>query len=85
VIDKPEFGRSPSEEDGFWRTVEVFRKAHELSAARGWNAHHYAAKRAAKALADGNVDEHDFWKDVESSLTPRQNSRLTREGCPFDL
>ena len=51
--------------------VEVVSKAHELSHAHGHNAHTYAAKLAAAALAEDNVEEHQFWKAVEGSLTPR--------------
>jgi hypothetical protein len=34
--------------------IEVGRKAHELAARHGWNAHKYAAKIAAEALAAGD-------------------------------
>ena len=72
MIDKPESGTADDER--FWRRAEVSRKAHELSEAHGWNAYHYAAKLAAEALRDGDRDEHDFWKSVESALTPRRIS-----------
>ena len=52
--------------------VEVGRKAHELQAAQGQDgARRYAAKMAAEALADGEMDEHGFWHAVEMSLTIR--------------
>jgi hypothetical protein len=51
--------------------IEVGRMAHELAERHGWNAHKYAAKMAAEALAAGEMEEHDFWKMVELSLTPR--------------
>jgi hypothetical protein len=54
--------------------VEVGRKAHELSYAHGPNAHLYAAKLAAKALSEGEIQEHHFWKAVEADLTPRGSS-----------
>ena len=50
---------------------EVSRKAHELGHAHGLNAHKYAAKLAAEALAEGKIEEHAFWKAVEASLIPR--------------
>jgi hypothetical protein len=50
--------------------IEVWRKAHELSASHGWKAHVYAAKMAARALAEGDSKEHAFWKSVEAALTP---------------
>jgi hypothetical protein len=51
--------------------IEVGRMAYELRASHGCNAHKYAAKLAAAALAEGAAKEHDFWKRVEGSLTPR--------------
>jgi hypothetical protein len=51
--------------------IEVSRKAHELHGSHGWNAHQYAAKLAAVALAKGATEEYEFWKRVEGSLTPR--------------
>jgi hypothetical protein len=51
--------------------IEVSRKAHELSAAHGWNAHNYAAKLNAEAKAEGRNEEHDFWEAVRCSLRPR--------------
>ena len=51
--------------------TEVSRKAHELGNAHGRNAHKYAAKLAADALAEGQTEEHAFWKAVEASLTTR--------------
>jgi hypothetical protein len=54
--------------------IEVGRKAHELSHAHGWNAHTYAAKLAAAALAEGEIEEYGFWKRVEAALTPRGGS-----------
>jgi hypothetical protein len=52
--------------------IEVGRIAHELAERHGWNAHKYAAKMAAEALAAGDKEEHDIWKKVELSLTPRE-------------
>jgi hypothetical protein len=54
--------------------IEIGRRAHELAERHGWNAHKYAAKMAAEALAAGDMEEHDIWKMVESSLTPREIS-----------
>ncbi len=51
--------------------IEVGRKAHELRDSHGWNAHKYAANLAAAALAERAAEEHEFWKRVEGSLTPR--------------
>jgi len=51
--------------------IEVSRTAYELSERHGWNAHSYAARLAAAALAEGKVEEHEFWKRVEAALTPR--------------
>jgi hypothetical protein len=54
--------------------IEAGRKAHELAKTHGWNAHKYAANMAARALAAGDMAEHDFWKVVEACLRPRQIS-----------
>jgi hypothetical protein len=54
--------------------IEAGRREHELAERHGWNAHKYAAKMAAEALAAGDKEEHDIWKMVESSLTPRESS-----------
>ena len=54
--------------------IEVGRKAHELELRHGWNAHEYAAKLAAGALAEGKDQEYEFWRAVELHLTPRGNS-----------
>ena len=52
--------------------VEVGRKAYELQAAHGTDgARRYAARIASEALADGDDDDHAFWKAVELSLTYR--------------
>ena len=58
---------------GFLRlaSIEVFRKAHELCVSHGWNAHTYAAKLAAGAMAEGNIEEHTFWQRVAAALKPR--------------
>jgi CubicO group peptidase (beta-lactamase class C family) len=55
-------------------TVEVGRKAHELSEAHGPRAHQYAAQLAARALVEGDAEGHEFWKSVEAALVPRQDS-----------
>ena len=57
----------------FW--AEVSRKAWELADRHGWNAHLYAARLAAEALAEGETDESKFWKAVEATLTPRIESK----------
>jgi hypothetical protein len=54
--------------------IEVSRKAHELRHSHGWNAHKYAAKLAAEALAEGKTEECEFWKAVEATLKPRKES-----------
>ena len=54
--------------------IEGGRKAHELAHSHGWDAHKYAAKLAAEALAEGKTEESGFWKAVEASLTPRKES-----------
>jgi hypothetical protein len=51
--------------------VEVFRKAHELEHAHGANAFTYAVRKAERALAAGEMDEHAFWNAVAASLKPR--------------
>jgi hypothetical protein len=54
----------------WWR--EVSRTAYELKARHLPGADHkYAARLAARALAEGKLDEHQFWKDVEESLAVR--------------
>jgi uncharacterized protein (TIGR02444 family) len=54
--------------------VEVGRKSHELSQAHGHGASTHAAKLAATALDEGKIEEHEFWKAVEGSLTPRDTT-----------
>lgn len=52
--------------------IEVGRKAHELERTHGPDAaRRYAAKIALEALADGEKDQHAFWRAVEMSLSPR--------------
>jgi len=52
--------------------IEVERAAHELEYRHGWAlALPYAAKLAADAFAEGKIEESEFWKAVERSLTPR--------------
>jgi hypothetical protein len=62
--------------------VEVSRKAYELSYAHGRNARAYAAKLAAAALAEGQIEEHHFWKAVEAALTPRGSAPKTQTETP---
>ena len=62
---------SDPHETEFLRNIEVSRKAHELIARHGRNAHRYAAKLAAEALAEGETEEHRFWKSVEVACMPR--------------
>lgn len=54
--------------------IEVGRTAHELLHRHGWNAHEFAAKLAAEALAEGNDEEYEFWRAVEIAVTPRGGS-----------
>ncbi len=54
--------------------TEVYRVAHELQSRHGWSAHEYAAKLVAEALAEGLTEDAEFWKAVESTLTPRGGS-----------
>jgi hypothetical protein len=51
--------------------VEVWRVAHELRARMGRDAYEYAARLAAEALEGKKLEEHEFWRRVESALTPR--------------
>jgi hypothetical protein len=51
--------------------IEVGRTAHELLQRHGRNAHEYAARLAAEALAEGKDEEYEFWRAVELSVTPR--------------
>ena len=51
--------------------IEVSREAHELAHTHGRNAHKYAVKLAADALAEGKSEEYEFWKAVEATLKPR--------------
>ena len=51
--------------------LEVNRKAYELQRTHGRNADQYAAKLAAEALTEGEIDEHLFWKAVEAALKVR--------------
>jgi hypothetical protein len=66
--------------------IEVSRTAHELAERHGWNAHSYAARLAAAALAEGKVKEHEFWKRVEAALTPRGSTeqKSTESGPTLD-
>jgi hypothetical protein len=50
---------------------EVFRSAHELRERHGRNAANYAAKLAAEALAEGDIENHQFWEAVKAALTVR--------------
>jgi hypothetical protein len=59
-------------EDHFEWSREVSRVSHELQTQHGLAAYKYAAKLAARALAEAKLDDHQFWKDVEASLTPRE-------------
>jgi hypothetical protein len=54
--------------------IQVSRKAHELVASHGQRAHLHAAELAAQALAEGDAEAHQFWKNVEAALKPRQIS-----------
>ena len=58
--------------------IEVGRKAHELSETHGRDAYRYAARLAAEALAEGQADEHKFWKSVAAALEPRGTGRPAR-------
>jgi hypothetical protein len=51
--------------------MEVGRKAHELEGQFGTNAHKFAAKRAERALEEGDTERAQFWKWVEAALRPR--------------
>jgi hypothetical protein len=52
--------------------IEVGRTAHELSKRMGWIiAPKYAARLAEEALANGRVEEYEFWRAVELALTIR--------------
>ena len=53
----------------YW--TEVSRRAVELASVLGWNAHEHATQCAAAALAEGKIEEYEFWKSVEAALTPR--------------
>jgi ABC-type antimicrobial peptide transport system ATPase subunit len=50
---------------------EIDRKSHELLHSHGINAHKYADKLAAEALAEGETEESEFWKAVADSIRPR--------------
>jgi hypothetical protein len=53
--------------------VEVGRKAHELEARHGMDgALRQAQKISEEARADGDLDDHRFWKAVAAMLTPRR-------------
>lgn len=54
--------------------IKVGRTAHELGQRHGRDAHEYATKLAAEALAEGNDEEYEFWRAVELSLRPREGS-----------
>jgi hypothetical protein len=65
---------TPSHQRCTWSTIdyiEVGRKAHQLSADHGRDAHLYAAKLAQDAEAEGKLDEAAFWKAVSAALAPR--------------
>ena len=52
--------------------TKVGRQTHELVAAHGPDgARRYAARLAAEALADGDLEDNAFWQAVERSLTIR--------------
>jgi|HubBroStandDraft_5_1064220.scaffolds.fasta_scaffold965595_1 hypothetical protein len=52
-------------------TIEAGRVAFDLSQRHGRNAYQHAAKLATEALANGNAEEHAFWKYIEATLKPR--------------
>lgn len=52
--------------------IEVGRTAHELHHRHGRNAHEFASRLAAEALADGKDEEYEFWRAVELHVTPRE-------------
>lgn len=52
-------------------TIEVSRKAHELTATHGPFALPYATQMAERAQAEANPYEHALWKAVAGALTPR--------------
>jgi hypothetical protein len=51
--------------------TEISRKAFELARSHGRNADKYAAKLAEEALAEGMIEESEFWRRVEAALKPR--------------
>jgi hypothetical protein len=53
---------------------EIDRKSHELLHSHGMHAHKYAAQLAAEALAEGKVEESEFWEAVAASTRPREIS-----------
>jgi hypothetical protein len=53
--------------------IEVFRKAHELSATHGGTALSYAKKMADAARINGQAEEFEFWNAVYNALRPRDS------------
>jgi hypothetical protein len=53
---------------------EIDQKSHELEQSHGANCHKYADTLAAEALAEGKVEESEFWKAVADSIRPREIS-----------
>jgi hypothetical protein len=51
--------------------IAVGRASFELQNQFGWEAHKFAAERAEAAFASGDLEQAQFWKWVEQSLTPR--------------
>ena len=51
--------------------VEVDRRCQEIGAGHGRRADRFAAKLALAALADGEIEEYEFWKRVEEELASR--------------
>ena len=52
-------------------TREAGRVAFELSQRHGRDAFQHSAKLAMEALAEGQVEEHAYWKYIEATLRPR--------------
>jgi len=51
--------------------VEVARRSQEIGLGHGWRGHRFAAKLAQSALAEGEIEEYEFWKSVEEDLASR--------------
>jgi len=51
--------------------VEVGRRSQEIGFGHGRRAHRFAAELALLALADGEIEEYEFWKSVEDDLASR--------------